>query len=160
MKEASEGRFNTRAVHDIERFGLFQLGASEMPRGDSQRAWFPEMLTELQQLWAEDFSWDALVTFCSRMTKFRDQIREERGIRPPVVTCSICGKTQMQTLSDLSPRSALFALRRLGVISDEERKLLERSWAKYRKENNLDAWGNPAEEVEKTETAPCPSGKH
>jgi hypothetical protein len=131
-----------------------------VPSGDAQRAWFPEMLTELQQLWSEDFSWKVLITFCSRMTNFRHQIREERGIRPPVMTCSVCGKTQQQTLPDLSPRSAIFSLRKLGVISDEERKSLERSWAKYRKENDLDAWGNPSKEVEETETAPCSSGKH
>jgi hypothetical protein len=126
----------------VRQFPSVEL--SQMPSGDPQRAWFPEMLTELQQLWAEDFSWDVLITFCSRMTKFRDQIWEDRAIRPPIMTCPRCGKPQPQTLPNLSPRSALFALRKLGVISAEETKLLERDWAKYRKENDLDAWGNSA----------------
>jgi len=112
-----------------------------MPSGDAQRAWFPEMLEELQRYWSPDVSWDDLIKFCSRMTSVRAEIRQARGIKGPMMTCRKCGKRRRSRLPDISPRSALFALRKLGVISDETMKSLERDWAKHRQANGLDAYG-------------------
>lgn len=116
-----------------------------MPAGDAQRTWFPEMLEELQQFWCPDVSWDDFVTFCSRMTAVRGEIRQARGIKPPMMTCPQCGESNRSELPDISPRSALFALRRLGVISDERMNALDRGWARYRKANGLDAYGREEE---------------
>jgi hypothetical protein len=38
----------------------------------------------------------------------------------------------------------LFALKKLNVIDDNELKALDKSWKKYRKEFNLDAYGKPS----------------
>ena len=114
-----------------------------MPSGDAQRAWFAEMLAELEEFWTPEVSWDALIAFCTRMTKFRSEIRKTRGIRSPMMYCPSCKQRHPAKLPDISPRSALFALQKLGMISDAEMKTLDRDWARYRRENRLDAYGIP-----------------
>ena len=113
-----------------------------MPSGDAQRVWFPEMLEELRTSWSRTMSWDELADFCARMTEMRKQIREARGIRPPKTRCPKCGKVSRSDISGVSIRSALFALRSKGVITDDEFKELDKSWMKYRKKNGLDAHGH------------------
>jgi hypothetical protein len=112
-----------------------------MPSGDAQRAWFPEMLLKLEQFWSPHVSWDEVIAFCARMTTVRTEIRQANGIKSPKFTCRACGGTHRAELLPISPRSALFALRKLSTISDQEMKLLDRAWAKYRKQNDLDAYG-------------------
>ena len=40
-----------------------------MPAGDAQRAWFPAMLSELEQFWDSEMSWSLLAKFCHQMTE-------------------------------------------------------------------------------------------
>lgn len=114
-----------------------------MPSGDAQRAWFPEMLAELEDFWTPEVSWDALIAFCARMTAFRSEIRKTRGIRSPMMYCPSCKQRHPAKLPDVSPRSALFALQKLCMVSEDEIETLNRDWARYRKEKQLDAYGNP-----------------
>lgn len=115
-----------------------------MPRGDAQRVWFPEMLAELKARWTRETPWAELADFCARMTEMRRQIREDRGIRPPKTQCSKCGKVSRSDISGVSIRSALFALRNNGVVTDDEFKELDKSWMKHRKKNGLDPYGRDA----------------
>jgi hypothetical protein len=55
--------------------------------------------------------------------------------------CPSCKGRHLAKLPDISPRSALFALKTLGKVSDDQMKRLDRDWAKYRKSNQLDACG-------------------
>jgi hypothetical protein len=114
-----------------------------MPSGDAQRAWFPEMLAELQEYWTPEISWEALIVFCTRMTAFRSEIRKAKGIRSPMMYCHSCNEKHPANLPEISPRSALFALQKLGMISDAEMKMMDRDWTRYRRENQLDAYGHP-----------------
>ena len=116
-----------------------------MPSGDAQRAWFPEMLAELQEYWTPEVSWEGLIAFCARMTAFRAEIQKAKGIRPPMMYCPSCTEKHPAKLPDISPRSALFALQKLGMISDAEMKTFDRDWARYRREKRLDAYGRPKE---------------
>ena len=111
-----------------------------MPAGDAQRAWFPEMLEELKSHWASDKSWDNLANFCRYIAEERDKIRTIRGIKPPRSSCNKCGGKMV--LPPISIRSALFALRKIKEINEKEFKNLDREWGKYRKINNLNAYGN------------------
>jgi hypothetical protein len=111
-----------------------------MPAGDAQRAWFPEMLEDLKSYWSTDWSWKGLAAFCEAMTEKRQQIKEDRGIRPPGMHCKECGSQMV--LLPISIRSALFALRKIGVIDEDNFKKHEKEWAKYRKANSLDSYGN------------------
>ncbi len=119
-----------------------------MAAGDAQRVWFPEMLEQLGRLGRETFAWEVMIAFCSKMTSFRVELREAKGIRDPIYYCKNCGKKQSAKLPGVSIRSALFALLKQGIISDSELKSLDRDWARYRRKNRLDAYGNPKESQE------------
>jgi hypothetical protein len=116
-----------------------------MPAGDAQRVWFPEMIEELKTSWSETMSWNELADLCARMTDMRKQIREERGIQPPKTRCPKCGQVSRSDISGVSIRSALFALKNNGVITDDEFKKLDKSWTAHRKRNGLTAFGRRTE---------------
>ncbi len=118
-----------------------------MPAGDAQRAWFPEMLDELTSFWVDSPDWNAVIEFCERMTKFRSDIRSQRGIIGPMMTCRSCGKTHSMNIPEISPRSLLFALKKKEVIDNEEFKRLDKSWMSHRKAANLDANGHVVDGV-------------
>ena len=116
-----------------------------MPAGDAQRVWFPEMIEELKRSWSKTMPWEDLTDFCERMTAKRRQIRQERGIQPPKTRCPKCGSVSRSDISGVSIRSALFALKNTGVITDAEFKDLDKSWTRHKKQNGLDAYGQKAE---------------
>ena len=82
-----------------------------MTSGDAQRVWFPEMLDELERTWSASVSWEELADFRHRMTEKRKDIRESRGIEPPLTRCPRCGAVSRCDVSGISIRSALFALK-------------------------------------------------
>jgi hypothetical protein len=46
------------------------------------------------------------------------------------------------TLPPISPRSLLFALQKIDIITDDELKQLDKDWKRFRKNENLDALGH------------------
>ena len=112
-----------------------------MPAGDAQRVWFLEMLEDLRSFWSKETAWEKLADFCERMTEKRKEIRLARGIQPPMMWCPKCGKRTRASVSNVSIRSALFALKKDGLITDAEFKDLDKSWVKHKKANGLDAYG-------------------
>jgi len=112
-----------------------------MPAGDAQRVWFPEMLEELKCTWSRAMSWEEVADLCARMTEKRKRIRDEQGIQPPRMRCPDCGSVSRSDISGISIRSAVFALKNSGVITDDELRQLDKSWMKHRKKNGLDALG-------------------
>ncbi len=112
-----------------------------MASGDVQRAWFPEMLTDLKHRWlSHEMSWDELAIFCRETTEQRQKIKEARNIKTSWGSCKECGSKLV--LSPISIRSALVILRKTGVIDDDHLKSLDKEWNKHRKMNGLDAYGN------------------
>jgi hypothetical protein len=120
-----------------------------MPSGDAQRVWFPEMIEELVREWSPTMSWEEVADLCARMTEKRKQVRQERGIQSPKMRCPCarCGGAMVSRtdLSGISIRSALFVLKKGGVITDAELEQLDENWMKHRKKNGLDAFGRRAE---------------
>ncbi len=112
-----------------------------MAAGDAQRAWFPEMLTSLQDTWNPQMTWEECVGFCHKMTVFRQSIWKKNGIKPARMWCKNCQEYHDSRPLDISPRSMLFALKNLKLINDDEFKKLDKSWKNYRKESKLDAYG-------------------
>ena len=55
--------------------------------------------------------------------------------------CRSCKERHPAKLPEISPRSALYALLKLGMVSEAEMKSLDRDWARYRREKQLDAYG-------------------
>ena len=115
-----------------------------MPSGDAQRAWFPEMLVRLKSKWKPDLSWKKQISICEEMTRFREQIWNKQGIKPAKTWCSNCKNYHESRPQSITIRSMLFALKKIGVISDAEFKKIDKSWKKYRKEHELDACGKNA----------------
>ncbi len=114
-----------------------------MASGDSQRIWFPEMIEKLKTQWSPSMTWEDLTDFCRMITEERKQIRESLGIQPPRYKCTHCGTvSQASDNYPISIRSALFILKNNGVVSEDDFKELDKQWKKYRKENELDAYGN------------------
>ncbi len=48
-----------------------------MAAGDSQRAWFPEMISELKNTWNHQMTWEECADLCHQMTLFQ-KINMER----------------------------------------------------------------------------------
>jgi len=51
----------------------------------------------------------------------------------------------------VSIRSALFALKKIGAVTEAEQKVLDKSWRKCKAKNRLDAYGRKAEPPHETE---------
>ena len=115
-----------------------------MAVGDAQRAWFPEMMTKLKETWNPQMSWEECADFCKKMNVFRESIWEDRKIKPARTWCSNCQEYHDSRPPEISIRSMLFALKKLNVIDDNELKALDKSWRKYRKASNPDAYGKPS----------------
>ena len=124
-----------------------------MPSGDAQRVWFLEMLDDLAKAWSPAMTWDQVSDLCRRMTEKRLAIRRSRGIQPPRTRCSCCGEVSQSDISGVSVRSALFALEKLGVVSQEEFKALDGRFKKHRRVTGADAYGRrPAPDKAETST--------
>ena len=100
------------------------------------------MLSELERFWDNDPDWSDVIKFCEQMTSLRSDIKDQRGIHSPSITCRSCGKKHAMTLPPISPRSLLFALQKIDIITDDELKRLDKEWMRYRKAENLDARGH------------------
>jgi len=118
-----------------------------MPAGDAQRVWFPEMIEDLKVHWSSSMNWEELAVFCRRMTDKRKWIRQSREIKPPMIRCSRCGEVSRSDIQGISIRSALFTLKKIGIVSETEFKKLERDWNKFKKKSSLDAYGNKTLEL-------------
>jgi hypothetical protein len=86
------------------------------------------MLEALSAAWTPATTWDELVDLCRRLTDLRTGLRQSRGIQPPLTRCPKCG-------------SALFALRKVGTLSEADFDRLDREWKKLRAVRGLDALG-------------------
>jgi len=136
-----------RIVCDIEDvkarkvYEAYKEFFKKMAAGDSQRAWFPEMLNDLKEKWSFSLSWEARRELCDEMTKKRERIRAEKGIKPVRRWCSNCKAYRNMEPPPISIRSLIFALKKINLINDEEFKKLDSEWKKYQRGNNLNAYG-------------------
>jgi hypothetical protein len=115
-----------------------------MPSGDAQRVWFPEMLADLTAAWSPSTTWEDLADLCSHLTERRQALRQSRGIEAPLTRCPKCGRASRSDISGVSIRSALFALKKIGVLIETDFKRLDAEWKQYRATHGLDAYGRRA----------------
>ena len=113
-----------------------------MASGDALRVWFPEMTLKLSNKWKEGMSWKQCSVFCASMTKYRNQLRNEKKIKSAMIFCKNCGTHHAIEPLPISIRSMLVALKKISKINNDQFKELERSWKKHQKEFNLDNYGN------------------
>ncbi len=89
-----------------------------MASGDSQRAWFPEMMSELKNTWSHQMTWEECADLCHKMTLFRKLIWKERNIKPARTWCKNCQEYHDSRPPDISIRSMLFALKKIDLHQD------------------------------------------
>jgi hypothetical protein len=92
-------------------------------------------------IWYDQMSWEECADLCQKMTIFRESIWKNRNIVPARTWRPNCKEYHDSRPPEISIRSMLFALKKIKVIGDNELKELDKSWKKYRKESNLDAYG-------------------
>jgi hypothetical protein len=109
-----------------------------MAAAASTRAWLPEMLEMLQKEWNSSLSWEQFGALCERLTELRIKIRKERGIKGPRLFCRHCNAIHEMELGQVTIRSSLFALKKRGLLTDEELETLDDDWRKYRTKHRLD----------------------
>ena len=112
-----------------------------MASGDPQRTWFPEMIVTLRQEWKPPMSCVALIELRDRQDAMLQAIRSERKILSPIMKCPKCRREGRMAPPKVSVRALILALARFGIAQPEEVKKLEKAWALYRKQNQLDLYG-------------------
>ena len=96
------------------------------------------MLETLKQEWNSSLSWEDFGALCERLTEIRKKIRKEKGIKGPRMFCPHCNEVHEMELGRVTIRSGLFALKKQGVLTNEELSTLDAAWRRYRTRNRLD----------------------
>jgi hypothetical protein len=112
-----------------------------MPSGDAQRTWFPEMIVRLRAEWHAGLSMPALIGLRDELDGALQRIRAGRNIQTPIITCSKCGLTGPAAKPHVSVRALILALARFEIASKDQTQVLEKEWAAYRKQHQLDVEG-------------------
>jgi hypothetical protein len=115
-----------------------------LPAGDAHRVWFPEMLATLRAQWNPGMSLAEFIELQTTVDGILQQIRQERHILPPVIRCRTCGNIGRAAEPKVSVRATILALGRFGIASPTVTRKMEKEWAKYRLQNGLDLYGQPA----------------
>ncbi len=110
-----------------------------MPSGDNARVWFPEMLSEMEQLWKANLDWTEAKNICTKMEEMLRNIRQGKGYGGTSKKCDCGGKMVLST--KISMRSLLYSLKNLGLITDDELNSMDKDWKKYQRKNTLDGYG-------------------
>lgn len=121
------------------------IESCNMPSGDAQRVWFPEMVDRLRSQWQDGLSIDALLALRVELDGMLRHIRAARQIRTSVITCRVCGATGPEPEPRISVRATIAALVRFRIASKDVARVLERDWATFRRQNGLDLFGEPVD---------------
>ena len=95
--------------------------------------------------------WSAMIALRDEFDAVVHHIRWTRHIRTPVIRCPKCGHVGPAAEPDVSVRSMIITLGRFIIVSGDEVKKLERTWATGRRRDYLH--GKPA--APKTAARPC-----
>lgn len=122
-----------------------------MPSGDRSRTWFPEMIEQLRLSWRSDFSMDDLIALAHKLDGMLQDIRTERGIRPPVILCRACGKRAPAAASRVSVRAVILAAERFGIVPQGDGGQIERLWNRIAERRDSISMGDLSLWVERVE---------
>lgn len=111
-----------------------------MASGDNTRVWFPEMLEELPNMWHPGMTWPEVKEICLLMGQRLEDIRKQKGTSTELSTSCKCGG-KLSLSNRISIRSLLFSLRKVGVVTEEDFKGLDKDWKSYQRKNKLDGYG-------------------
>ena len=116
-----------------------------MASGDRQRTWFPEMVAVLRADWRPEMSWAEFIALRDQLDKMLMGTRHSRGFQPVMTSrlCPCCNEPMVQGAGGVSVRATILALNRFGIASADGVKLLEKTWAKHRRDTGFDLNGKP-----------------
>ena len=112
-----------------------------MAAGERSQVWFPEIVALLRRQWRQDLSWRSVVELRDLLQNKLDEIRQSRGILPPVFRCRSCGHVGPAKPPVISVRAMLISVRRFGIDTIEAVANREREWERYRRKKKLDLLG-------------------
>src|SRR5258707_447152 len=114
-----------------------------MPSSDAQRTGVTEMIVRLRSDRYQGMSMPAPALISSRdeLDGMLQRIRTGRNIQTPIVTCRRCGTTGPAAEPHVSVRALILAVARFGIASKDQTHPLEKAWAEYRKQHQLDVEG-------------------
>ena len=112
-----------------------------MAAGERSQVWFPEIVALLRRQWRQDLSWRSVVELRDLLQNKLDEIRQSRGILPPVFRCRSCGHVGPAKPPVISVRAMLISVRRFGIDTIEAVENREREWERYRRKKKLDLLG-------------------
>jgi hypothetical protein len=117
---------------------------------DAQRVWYPDMIEDLRERWREDLTFEELIALRDELDLSLQRIRDAQHIRPSLERCPTCRRMVEGEGVHVTVRAMILALLRHEIAAPEPVYTLEKSWARYRKQKNLDQYGKVP--------APAPSG--
>ena len=118
-----------------------------MASGDAQRVWFPELIAIVKQAGAPTMSMEALLRLRDRLEATLQTIRQTRQILPAMMWCPHCQARHRAAPPSVSVRATILALGRFTSATASEVQTLEKQWNSYRKQQQLDRHGQPADAV-------------
>jgi hypothetical protein len=96
------------------------------------------MIVRSRAEWHTGMWMPALIGLRDELDGTLHRIRAGRNIQTPIITCSECGLTGPAAEPHVSVRALIQALARFEITSKDQSRALEREWAAYRKEHQLD----------------------
>ena len=103
------------------------------------------MIEEIRSRWDPDAPFTELIELSDKLDLQVRQIRSARNIKPPIIRCRRCGRVGPAGEPSVSVRAMILAASSFGIESRTVTKVVERKWAKYRAENELDIYDKPSE---------------
>jgi hypothetical protein len=137
----------------------FQHGDNRiMPAGDPQRTWFPQLIARLRSDWHAEMSMPMLIDLRDKLDDMLHEIRQCKNIQTPNITCLDCGHTAQAPEPQVSVRAMILALARFGIAPKEQVTAIEKAWAKYRQQHQLDIEGKEPSSSDGSRTTTLPGG--
>ena len=130
-----------------------------MASGDACRTWFPELVEMLHEEWNSSLTLHEIISIRDNLAALLQSIREERNILPPMMWCSGCEKRHRSAPIPVSVGAVIFALKRFNFASENEIKMLDKEWKKYRNNHQFPKYKRPERSakrgVARLETGEC-----
>ncbi len=112
-----------------------------MPGGDPQRVWFLEMIEHLRARWREGITFEEMVELRNELDAMLQRIRHDGKIKSPIFKCPSCKHIGPGADPHVSVRAMILSTARFHIAASEKTYPLEKGWAAYRKQHDLDIYG-------------------
>lgn len=114
-----------------------------MPIGQSNTVWFKELKEILKEKWRADLTIPEHFMLVYELDSKLNQIRKEGNMTPPMMWCPKCQKKERSRFLQVSITGMYYALKGMGIVSEEQFKKLIKDWKAHSKLENIDTYGNP-----------------